>query len=297
MGIKEAFISTRPWSFPMTFIVVSLGAIYAYITTKIFDPLLYALTVVGVILLHASVNLLNDYIDYKSNVDTPTSPTAKYRPHPIITGLYSPNDILFFSIIYAIIGFSIGLYLTMVTNIITLYLGILGLILVYAYNGYPFNLKYNALGEIEVFIVWGLLIPLGSYYIQVEELSYNVMLISIPLGVLIAAVLFANNLRDIDYDRGSGIKTLPIILGRDQGLKLYEFLLYIPYIIIFYLVFIRLIPALSLVTLITFPKAKGLVNIFKKKIPEAADPMTANHTLIFGIIYILSMIIGILIGF
>jgi 1,4-dihydroxy-2-naphthoate octaprenyltransferase len=292
MGVKEAFISTRPWSFPMTFIVATVGAVYAYIDTGVFNPVLYLLTAIGVVLLHASVNLMNDYFDYKSEVDTLEAPTVKYRPHPIIAGLYSPNAILFFSISYALIGLSIGIYLTLVTDITTLYLGLIGIGLVYAYTGYPINLKYRALGEVEVFLVWGLLISLGAYYVQVQRLSYTVMLVSTPLGLLITAVLLANNLRDIEFDRRSGIKTLPIILGKETGLKIYEFLLYAPYVIIVILALTKIIPLLTLASLITVPKARGLVNLFKKQIPEPADPMTAGHVLQFGIFYLVSMIIG-----
>ena len=297
MGVKEAFLSTRPWSFPMTFIVVSLGVVYAYLENRVFDPILYGLTAIGVVLFHASVNLLNDYFDYKSRVDTLESPTVKYRSHPIISGLYSANAVLAFSIAYAVIGFFIGVYLTIVTDLTTLYLGLLGLVLVYIYNGYPFNLKYNGLGEIEVFIVWGLLISLGSYYVQVQRISYKVMLVSIPLGILITAVLFANNLRDIDFDRKSGIKTLPIILGREKSLMIYEGFLYSPYIILILLVIMSFTPILTLVTIVTLPKARSLVKLFKERVPEAADPMTAGHVLVFGILYLATMIIGMLIGF
>ncbi len=296
MGIKEALLSTRPWSFPMTFIVVSVGAVYAYVDRGIFDPVIYLLTAVGVVLLHASVNLLNDYFDYKSEVDTLEAPTVKYRPHPIIAGMYSANAILLFSIIYAVVGLSIGLYLTLITDITTFYLGLIGLALVYAYTGYPISLKYRALGEVEVFLVWGLLIALGSYYVQVQELSYKAMLASTPLGLLVTAVLLANNLRDIAFDRKSGIKTLPIIFGKPIGLMIYEFLMYMPYIILVLLTAMNLLPYLTLITLFTAPKAYRLVKSFKEKIPEIADPLTANHVLQFGIVYLVTMIFGALLG-
>ena len=294
MGVKEAFISTRPWSFPMTIIIVSFGSFYVILDKGLFDPLLYVLTLFGVLFLHASANLLNDYFDYKKKLDTVESPTAKYRPHPILTGFYSSSLVLGMSVIYAVLGLSLGLYLTYVTNIITLYLGILGVLLVYMYNGPPFGLKYKALGELEVFIVWGVLMPLGAYYVQTEYLSINIILASLPLGFFVSAVLLANNLRDIDFDRKSGVKTLSIILGVNQGLKIYESLLYAPYIIQFILILLRVIPIITIFTFLTFYDVYKTIHIFKNKIPEAADPMTANVLLRYGIIYLLTLIFSIL---
>ena len=295
MGLKEAFISTRPWSFPMTIIIVSVGSVYAYLERSSFNMMIYLMTLLGVLSLHASVNLLNDYFDYTRNIDTPESPTAKYRPHPILVGFYSPNFILLMSIIYAIIGLSSGIYLTYITNLITLVLGSLGLLLVYMYNGPPFGLKYKALGELEVFIAWGMLMALGSYYVQTQFLSVNVILVSAPLGLLVSAVLLANNLRDIDFDKNAGIKTLPVLLGLKRGLKLYEILLYMPFIIQVTLISLRIIPLITLLTLVTLIDAYKLVKIFKQKVPEASDPMTANFLIKYGIIYLITLIAGLFI--
>lgn len=296
MGIKEAFISTRPWSFPMTIIIVSFGSFYAFLDKGLFSLLLYIITLLGVLFLHASVNLLNDYFDYKKKIDTRESPTAKYRPHPILTGFYSSSFVLGMSAVYAFLGLSLGVYLAYVTNIITLYLGILGMLLVYMYNGPPFGLKYKALGELEVFIVWGMLIPLGAYYVQTEYLSINIVLATLPLGFFVSAVLLANNLRDIDFDRSSGVNTLPVILGLNKGLKIYQVLLYMPYIIQVILVVLKVIPLITILTLITLVDVRKTLGIFKEKIPEPADPITANILLKYGLIYLITLIIDILLG-
>ncbi len=294
MGVKEAFISTRPWSFPMTLIIVSLGSVYPLLNNETFNFILYLITLFGVLLLHASVNLLNDYFDYKKKLDTVNSPTAKYRPHPILAGFYTPSLVLDMSIIYAVIGLSLGIYLAYVTNIITLYLGILGVLLVYMYNGPPFGLKYKALGETEVFIVWGILMPLGAYYVQTEYLGINVVLASIPLGFFVSAILLANNLRDIEFDKASGVNTLPVILGLNKGLKIYQALLYAPYIFQIGLVILKIVPWITLLTLITLIDVHKVIKIFKEKVPEPADPMTANILLKYGLIYLIMLIISIL---
>ena len=294
MGVKEAFISTRPWSFPMTIIIVTLGSIYALLSRGSFNSILYVITLFGVLFLHASVNLLNDYFDYKNNIDTAESPTAKYRPHPILTGFYSPSLILVMSITYAVLGLLLGIYLAYVTNIITLYLGILGVLLVYMYNGPPFGLKYKALGEIEVFIVWGILMPLGSYYVQTEYLGADVVLASIPLGFFVSAILLANNLRDIEFDKASGVNTLPVIIGLDKGLGLYQALLYAPYILQVGLIILRIVPWITLLTFITLVDVYKVIKIFKERVPEPADPMTANILLKYGLIYLVTLVISIL---
>lgn len=292
MGFKEAFISTRPWSFPMTIIIISVGVSYAYLERDVFNPLLYIITLLGVLLLHAAVNLLNDYFDYIKNIDTPNSPTAKYRPHPIITGFYSTSAVLFMSVIYAVLGISIGVYLAYITDLVTLYLGLLGLLLVYMYNGPPFELKYKALGELEVFIVWGILIPLGSYYVQTQFLSINAVLSSLPLGFFVSAVLLANNLRDTDFDKTSGMKTIPVIFGLEKGVEIYQGLLYLPYIIQVSLIMFKVVPFCTILTLITLKDVYNVVKIFKNKVPEPADPMTANILIRYGSMYLVMLVVA-----
>lgn len=288
--IKVYFIATRPWSFILTFISVTGGALSAFIETGVFDVTLYLLTLIGVIALHASANLFNDYFDTVKGIDTPESPTAKYRPHPILTGMISADTLKSYALAMLILGLSIGVYLAMLKGLIVFVLGAIGGLLSISYSG-PGGYKYKALGELAVFLVWGPIIFLGSYLVQTGFLSLYPVIVSIPVGMYVSAVLLANNLRDMKIDSESGIKTLPIVLGREKGLKLYETLILAPYMIVVLLVLAGITPIYTLLTLITIPEAIRLKRAFEKDIPPVADPMTAKLLQDFGLLYITGLFI------
>lgn len=288
--IKVYFIATRPWSFIMSFISVTGGALSALIEAGVFDVPLYLLTLVGVIALHASANLFNDYFDTIRGIDSPESPTAKYRPHPILTGMMDTDALRNYALATLLLGLSIGAYLALLRGLAVLVLGALGGLLAVSYSG-PGGYKYKALGELAVFLAWGPIMFLGSYLVQTGSLSLYPVVVSVPLGMYVSAVLLANNLRDVEIDSESGIVTLPIVLGRERGLKLYEALILTPYIIVVLLVLAGVIPMFTLLTLVTLPEAVRLKRAFEKEIPPAADPMTAKLLQDFGLLYIAGLLV------
>jgi|Deesub1362B_J571_1020462.scaffolds.fasta_scaffold00003_405 1,4-dihydroxy-2-naphthoate octaprenyltransferase len=294
LRLKSAFIATRPWSFIMTAIAITFGAVMAYFLNNTFSPILYVLTLIGAITLHATANILNDYFDSKYEVDTPDAPTARYRPHPIITGFMSPSDLLKLSLLFILITSIIGIYLTIVAGLFVLVLGVIGLILAATYTGPPIKYKYIALGEFAVFVIWGPLMVLGSYYVQTSSISMTVIYTSLPIGILVSAVLLANNLRDIEFDSGRNIKTLPILLGKKRGLLIFDGMILSAYGIALTLFLMGQLYITVLLTLVTLPKAINLLKTFKKEIPDLADPMTAQLVMYFGIVYIIAIILGIL---
>jgi 1,4-dihydroxy-2-naphthoate octaprenyltransferase len=158
-----------------------------------------------------------------------------------------------------------------------------------------FSLKYKALGEPSVAIIWGPFMILGIYYVLTLKANIIVFIASIPIGILVALVLMANNLRDIEYDKQAGIRTIPIILGRDKALKLFKILLVICYILVGIIAFLGLVfIALSFITLY---QAFKIVRKFEKEIPVNADPLVANLTLFFGTLYIIGILISNYLGF
>lgn len=286
------FLITRPWSFPMTFISISTGALFAYFE-EIFDIFFYILTLIGSILAHAGANVVNDYYDTKHKVDMIDAPTAKYRPHPVLSGFITLHKLGIFGATIFTMAFVIGVYLTITRGLLILIFAGLGLMFAVSYSGVPFKYKYKALGELAVFFVWGPLMTLGSFYVQTGWISWEPIATSIPMGLLVSAVLLADNMRDIDYDRRVGIKTLPIIVGRDLALKIYSVLVTAPYIIVIILVILEILPLWCVATIITLPKSINLIRRFKVEIPENADPLTANLTITFGIVFLVSLLLGI----
>ena len=296
-GLREVFLATRPWSFPLTIIAVGFGIAYGYWSTGYINVPLSIIAIAGSILLHALVNVTNDYFDYSRGVDKPGAGTTMYRPHPIVHGILSPKATLSLGLSLGSLGLATAFILALQDRILAPIMGALGFILAYGYTGPPFNLKYRALGELAVFVAWGPLMSIGGYYIATGSTAFlEPALASIPVGSLVTSVLLANNLRDIKYDKEAGIRTLAIILGRNWGLKLYAVLtIIVPSASLAVLAIVGVVPLISLISLVSiYPLAK-LYNVMRKEIPIDADPRTAQATLLFGALYIMSIVLSSLI--
>lgn len=283
--LKLWFLATRPWSFPMTIIVVLASVFYGYWLGASVDPLFAALAVVGGVLLHMMVNVLNDYFDTKFGVDRPGAGTVEYRPHPLVHGFMTRGQVLGLGFGAGLAGMLLALYLAAAGRPLVIPLALLGFLLAYAYTGPPFKMKYVGLGEVGVYLAWGVLIPIGAYYVATGILEPLVLAFAAPLGLLIVAVLMANNIRDIEVDRGAGVRTLSVLIGYDASVGIYKALIIAAYVIPVAMVLAGLAPIAVLAVLVTLPKALGLTRMFSGGAPPDADPRTANVVLLYGLIY------------
>jgi len=290
MDAKTAFFSTRPWSFTMTFSSVTLGALMAALVGR-FDVLLYALTLAGMIAFHAATNVLNDFFDVRHGVDREGAPTTKYRMHPAAFGQTPLSTILEFSLALYAVTIAAGVYLAYTSSFAILLVvgaGIAGSVL---YTADPVVLKARGLGEATVFAMWGLLIPLGSFMVQTGEYSLSPVLAAIPIGLLVALVLLANNIRDISYDGSMGNRTLAVVLGAEGAKKVYATLLAAAYVLVVAGILVGSLPVWSLLVFLTAPEARRLVRMFDGPVPDNADPRTAALAFQFALLYIASLIL------
>nr|MCS7125399.1 prenyltransferase [Aigarchaeota archaeon]MCX8193237.1 prenyltransferase [Nitrososphaeria archaeon]MDW7986377.1 prenyltransferase [Nitrososphaerota archaeon] len=289
--LKVLLLATRPWSFLMTIVSPSLGLILA-IHNGSPDLILFPLVLIGLISAHAAANMVNDLYDVKHEVDNPSSPTAKYRRHYLLTGELSTSKFILEIVFFYALAISTAIYLTIIKGWIVLFFTLAGAFLTYAYTADPVKLKHLALGEIAVFLAWGPLMTTGTYYVLTGRLSFTPVYASIPVGLFVALVLFANNLRDIEYDKSAGVKTLANILGREKALAFYKYTLISIYVSLGILVALRVFSIYALLAYLTIPKAVRLVKTFYEKIPDASDPMTAQLSFNFGLLIIIGEIIN-----
>jgi 1,4-dihydroxy-2-naphthoate octaprenyltransferase len=290
MNLKIWFLATRPWSFTMTAISVGVGGAVAALDGA-FDVLLFLLTLVGAVCVHGATNLINDYFDYKSGVDRPGAPTTLYRPHPLVQGLISPQAVLWVSAgLYAIAAI-IGLALIVLKDAGLLWFILLGAIASFFYTAGPIKYKYLALGELSVFLMWGPVIVGGTYFVQRGSLSLDAVLISVPFGLLVALVLLANNLRDIDYDRSAGIATLGTLLGQQKTRVLYQGLILLAYLAIALLIALKILSPWGLLVFFSAPVAFRLIRTLQREIPNDADARTAQLDTLFGVWLIIGLIL------
>ncbi len=294
-SMKEIFIATRPWSFLMTTIIMSYGILLAMFNGLKVSWLLSIMAIVGVIFLHAAVNVWNDYYDYKYGFDSPDAGTAIYRPHPLVSGFMTQSQVMNLANISALIGLALGVYIGVTGRPWAILLGALGALLAFFYTGPPVKYKYKGLGELGTFFTWGPLMTLGAYYVASGTLSWKPVIASIPLGILVSAVLLANNIRDIDVDRKNGAYTLAVRLGRNRAVIIYKLLIISSYILVTIYIPLRILPFESLVTFAVLPQARSLYKMFEKESPPDADPRTAKFLQNFGLLLLIGLIINALV--
>jgi 1,4-dihydroxy-2-naphthoate octaprenyltransferase len=278
----------------MTFSSVTVGTLVAALAGR-FNPILYLLTLAGMVTFHAATNVLNDFFDVRHGVDKEGAPTTKYRPHPAAFGQTPLSTILGLSLALYAITLIAGIYLAFLSSLsilVVVGIGIAGSVL---YTADPIVLKARALGEVTVFLMWGFLVPLGAFMVQTGTFSWSPAVTAFPVGVLVGLVLLANNIRDIDYDGSVRTKTLAVVIGIRTAEKLYSALLALTYVFVVGGALLGFLSFWSLFVLLTAPEARRLTTMFRGQVPDNADPRTAALALKFALLYIGSIILSILI--
>ena len=285
------FLASRPWSFTMTIISVSVGSLIGAMHGP-FSLGFFLTAMAGMVILHAATNLMNDYYDVLSGVDFQDVSTAQYRPHPLLEGKLTPKQVRNGAVLLYVISAIIGIFLAGQRGWELLWIGLIGIFASIAYTAPPFRYKYKALGEFSVFLMWGPLMVEGAYFVQRRGFSAEALWVSLPFGALVALVLLINNTRDIRHDHQRGIVTLPILIGERNGLRLYTALVVLAYLGILAMSLLGPLDPWALIVLISLPLAIRLLRQMNRQIPVDADAQTAKLDTAFGILLVLSMLPG-----
>ncbi len=280
----------RPWSYTAALIPVALGTVIAAYHGS-FNLLLFLLALIGSVFIQAGANLTNEYYDYRKGLDE----VQEYGIGGALKrGLLQPGQVLAAAIISFAIGAFIGLYLVTVTGPFIFWLGLFSVACAFFYTAGPYPLSYIGLGEIAVFIFMGPIMVVGAYYVQLQEISIAVILASLPIGFLVAAILHANNLRDMDIDRQFGKRTLATMLGR-QGARI-EYIVLVggTYLSLLLLIMLGFAPWWTLITLLTLPLALRTARIATSETePRALQPVlrqTAALHMRFGALFVIGWV-------
>jgi len=231
-------------------IAVSLGLALNWKQNSSIDPLDAILTFAGVLALHASVDLLNDFWDFKRGIDTKTNRTKMSGGTGVLPeGLLKPSSVYRAGIGFLILGSVIGSYFVITDGII------IGIILGFAILSiyfYSTKIVDSGLGEFFV-AVKGSMIVIGAYFIQSGQITIESILGGIVVGVLSSLVLFITSFPDYDADKSQGRKTLVIAVGKQKAAKLFWIFPLVSYFVIIIGVAVNLFPLLSLITLLSIP--------------------------------------------
>lgn len=227
-----------------------------------FSPGRMILALAGAMAIQAGTNLINDYYDFQSGADSSES----LGPSMVIQrGLLAPDEVWRGGIAAFAIGAAAGLVLVYLCGWPILAIGIPSVAAGYFYTARPVSLAYIALGELTVFLFMGPAIVVGSYYVMALHFTWGALAASIPLGFLVAGILHANNIRDIESDRIHGKRTLATMLGR-SGAN-YELLTLdlLAYATTLLAIIAGAIPWIGLVALLSVPRAIAQIKIVMRE--------------------------------
>lgn len=217
----------------------------------------FVLTLIGIVCINAGFDMSNDYFDHLSGTDESNQELTPFSggSRVIQEGVLSAKQVLIWSLCFYLAGIAIGMYLVFARGWLILLYGIGGVFLAFFHNAPPFKLYYlgPGVGELAVGIGCGPLVVLGSYYVQAQRFSYEALAASIPLGLLITAVLYANEFPDSEADRLVGKTTVPAVLGRERAVGGYVALMVAPYVAIVTGTVLGVFPVTLLLALLALP--------------------------------------------
>ncbi len=269
----------------------------AAVRDGVFQLLPFVLSLIGVMLLQTAANLVNEYYDHKRGADTlKVAGQGMAIKHFGLT----PREVGVGAIVALLGGCLIGLFLLTQSGPALLWIGMGGALVAVTYTAGPFPLAYNGLGEVAAGVFMGPLIVVGAYYVMSRgQIAPDLWLISLPVALIVAAILHANNLRDMDADRAVNKRTLAVLLGRNAARVEYVLLVGGAYITLAALVLLLYLPPPTLLAFLTAGEARTLIRIFNTEVDpqvlHSAQGRTAKLHGRFGLLMVVGWLLWLLI--
>jgi 1,4-dihydroxy-2-naphthoate polyprenyltransferase len=295
-SVKIWLKAIRAPFFTATLVPVLLGSTLAWHNTSLFSWPFFFLILIAALFMHAGTNLSNDFFDHVSGNDvvnkTPTPFSGGSRV--IQEKLIPAKQILMAAVIFFAAGSILGVYLNFKLPGNTLILfGSLGLFLGFFYTAPPFRLGYSGVGEMAVGLGFGPLAVLSSYFVQAKTLSYEAFFASIPIGILIALVLFINEFPDYGADRKVGKKTMVVLIGKKKSAFTFILFAILAYLWILLGVFYGLMPYLALITFFTLPIMLIAISKLIKNYDKIEELLPANKsTIMIHLLFGTALVLG-----
>lgn len=211
--VSRWLIATRAAVLIMTFLSAAIAGMLAFGSGK-FDFLRWLLVTVGLVLAHATNNLLNDYTDFVRGVDNDNYYRAQYGPQPLVHGLLTKKQLLGYAAATGLLALAAGVgLLSLQGGLILLFIGLGAFFVLF----YTWPLKYIALGELAVLVVWGPLMIGGGYYAITGIWDWQVVVAGLPYALGVTTVIFGKHIDKASVDRERRIFTLPVVIGEKAG--------------------------------------------------------------------------------
>lgn len=284
----------RPHTLTAAFIPVFIGTVYALHiggTDKINLPLFFMM-LLACILIQAATNMFNEYFDYKRGLDHEGSVGIGGA---IVREGIQAKTVLYLAYSFFAASMLIGVYICIHSSWWLAIIGLISMAVGYFYTGGPVPIAYTPFGEITAGLFMGVIIIGIAFFIQTGTIVPEIIILSIPTSILIGAILLSNNIRDLDGDQENGRKTLAILVGRQNAIRVLAGMFIISYIWCVALVFTGMVSAWIFIVFLSIPKAiaatKGFIG---KRIPLEMMPAmkaTAQTNTIFGFLFALGLLL------
>lgn len=289
---KKWLIAARPWSLPASTMPVIFGTSLAVVIDRAaLWPVRFLLALTAMVILHSAANMLSDVFDFRRGLDRDVTPVSG----AIVRGWLSAGEVAAGSAILFVVGVGIGLVLVATAGKVLLVVGAVGVGIGVSYTAF----KYHAFGDLAVFLNFGILGSLGAWVVRTGRFSWIPVIWTVPMSMLVVAILHANNWRDTISDAERRVRTFASILGDRGSFVYYGFLLFGSMAIIFGLMIIPklLSPALVpmpltfVLILLALPRTLHLWGRARRRhAPRRPmdfiilDGATANYNLVFGLL-------------
>ncbi|HIV74045.1 MAG TPA: 1,4-dihydroxy-2-naphthoate polyprenyltransferase [Candidatus Pseudogracilibacillus intestinigallinarum] len=264
----------RPHTLTASFIPVFVGTVFAYVEQETFHLLLFLAMLLASILIQAATNMFNEYYDFVRGLDNEKSVGIGGT---IVRDGVQPKTVLRLAFTFYGIAFILGMYICYASSWWIALIGAVSMVIGYLYTGGPMPIAYTPFGELFAGGLMGTVMIAISYFIQAGTITKEMIFVSLPVAILIGAILMANNIRDLDNDKISGRKTLAILLGRKGAITMQAFFFLSAYVITMLLIIVGTLPIWSLIVLLSVPKAVQVIKGFAENTtPLEMMPAMAN---------------------
>jgi 1,4-dihydroxy-2-naphthoate octaprenyltransferase len=296
--IRGLWEIARPFALTASFVPVSTGAALAAIDGRFSWPL-YLLALLAAILLQVGTNVINEIYDVRKGIDSITSPRASLA---IVKGRITERGAFAFASACFVVATLIGAWLIYQRGWMVAAFGIAGLLGGFGYTAPPLQYKYRALGVPLVFLLMGPLMVEGSYFVVSGDFSWRALVTSIPVGLLVAAILHGNEWRDISEDARAGIATLSIRFGKRGAYLGYLWLVVGAYLALSGAVILGAVSEYALLAMLSLPLLVRAVRVSElgargdQREIAMIDLQTAQLHASFGVLLTLGLVIAGLVG-
>ena len=292
--LAGAWEVVRPFSFTASVLPVSVGGAIALSQGRMHWPLFIA-ALLGALGLHIGTNVINEIYDVRHGIDSITSPRMSMA---ILKGRISERDAFVVAWSGFILALLMGIFLVLQRGWPIVLLGLIGFIGGYFYTAPPFQYKYRALGLPLVFLLMGPLMVVGSYYAVTGSFDPNLLIVSLPVGLLVTAILHGNEWRDVAEDTRHGFTTFSAQVGREAAHWVYVMLILGAYVAVGLAVIVGALPKLALLTLFSLPLMALILRDAERgaeghlRAIAMIDLMTARLHSAFGVLLLVGLVAG-----